>query len=32
MQKKDKKNNATTLMSSRNVTLCPVQAAAAIVC
>ena len=29
--KKDKKNDATTIMASHNVTLCPVQAAAAIV-
>ncbi len=32
MQKKDKKNNAVTQMSSGNVTLCPVRAAAATVC
>ena len=32
MQKKDKKNNATSLMSSHKVTLSPVLAAAAIVC
>ena len=31
IQKKDKRTNTTTLMSSCNVTLCPVQAAAAIV-
>ena len=31
MQKKDEKNNTTTHMASSNVTLCPVQAAAAIV-
>ncbi len=32
MQKKDKKNNTTTQMASGDVTLCPVRAAAAIVC
>jgi hypothetical protein len=32
MQKKDEKNNTTTHMASGDVTLCPVQAAAAIVC
>ena len=32
MQKKDEKNDTTTHMASSDVTLCPVRAAAAIVC
>ncbi len=32
MQKKDEKNDMTTQMASGDITLCPVQAAAAIVC
>jgi hypothetical protein len=32
MQKKDKKNNTTTQMASGDITLCPVHAAATVVC